>query len=113
MTEPPEGEAPDCVLCGACCFSQLPEYVPVRGDDHQRLGDAAEALTTWHGVRCFMRMHDGHCAALQIEPATGRFLCSVYELRPDTCRTLARGSAECAGERYQKHERTRRALRVV
>lgn len=113
MTHSPEGDPPDCLLCGACCFSQLPEYVRVLGDDYERLGDAAEALTTWHGVRCFMSMRDGHCAALVVEPDTGRFVCSVYEVRPETCRTLARGSAECAGERHQKRERAHRALRVV
>jgi Fe-S-cluster containining protein len=86
--------------------------VPVRGDDYERLGDAAEALTVWNGVRCFMAMRDDHCAALRLEPESGRYLCSVYEQRPETCRALERGSPECAGERYQKQERARRALRV-
>lgn len=91
----------------------MPQYVAVLGDDYERLGELAEELTAWHGIRCFMRMHEGHCAALVVEPASGRFVCSVYEQRPETCRSLAHGSAECAGERDRKHERTRRALRVV
>ena len=113
MTHPPDGDPPDCLVCGACCFSQLPEYVPVRGDDYERLGDLAEAITTWHGVRCFMSMRDGHCAALVLEPHSGRFVCCAYEVRPETCRDLRRGSPECAGERHQKQVRARRALRVV
>lgn len=113
VTEPPEGDAPDCLFCGACCFSDMPQYVAVRGDDYERLGELAEGITTWHGIRCFMSMRDGHCAALVVEPASGRFVCSVYEQRPETCRSLAHASLECAGERHQKHERTRRALRVV
>lgn len=112
VTQPPDDEPPDCLLCGACCFSDMPHYVAVLGDDHQRLGDLAEELTTWHGTRCFMTMRDGHCAALVVEPASGRFVCSVYEVRPETCRALLHASPECAGERHQKHERTRRALRV-
>lgn len=106
-------EVPECLACGACCFADLPYYVPVRGDDHLRLGDAAEALTTWRGTRCFMAMRDGHCAALQVDTDAGHFVCSVYPDRPDTCRTLARGSAECAGERHQKYARTRTRLPVV
>lgn len=113
VTELPDGDTPDCLLCGACCFSDLPQYVAVLGSDYERLGELAEEVTTWHGIRCFMRMHEGHCAALVVEPHSGRFVCSVYELRPETCRTLARASAECAGERHHKHQRTRRALRVV
>jgi hypothetical protein len=106
-------DAPECLSCGACCFADRPDYVPVRGDDYERLGDAAESLTAWVGNRCFMSMRDGRCAALALEPATGRFVCGVYDARPDTCRTLARGSAECAGERHQKQRRARRALTVV
>ena len=105
--------APECLSCGAGCFADRPDYVPVRGDDYQRLGDAAESLTTWIGILCFMVMREGHCGALLLVPATGRFVCSVYASRPDTCRTLARASAECAGERHQKQQRAHRALRVV
>jgi Fe-S-cluster containining protein len=102
-------EAPECLSCGACCFGGIERYVPVSGADHARLGDAAEALTVFIENRCFMRMEDGHCAALQLEPG-GRFVCAVYERRPSVCRELARGGPACEAERALKRERARAAL---
>lgn len=102
---------PDCLSCGVCCFSTLQTYVRVTGDDYTRLGDAAEALTTFVGNRCYMRMQGEHCAALA--PSAEGFPCTVYETRPDTCRRLERGSAECLGERAEKSARPHRALRVL
>lgn len=101
---------PDCVACGTCCFSQLETYVRVTGDDHARLGGHAEELVRFEGNRAYMRMEDGHCAALVVEPETRRFLCGVYELRPATCRDLARGSPACAAEIEAKGERPLVAL---
>ena len=107
-----DSEPPECLACGACCFSELPTYVRVTGEDHARLGDDAEAWTHFVGNRCYLRMQDGHCAALRVEPA-GRFVCAIYERRPETCRRLERGSPECAAERHEKTARTRLALRVL
>lgn len=102
---------PECLACGVCCFSEAEHYVRVSGDDYARLGDDAEALVSFDGHRAYLRMVDGHCAALVVEPDTERFFCSVYERRPQICRDLARGSAECAGERYTKGTRPPLALR--
>jgi Fe-S-cluster containining protein len=41
----------DCTTCGACCFSQAPDYLRVFGTDHERLGDDAERLTHFIGNR--------------------------------------------------------------
>jgi Fe-S-cluster containining protein len=82
----------------------------VRGDDHARLGDDADALTVFHGNEAYMRMHDGHCSALRIAQGADAFSCSVYETRPDTCRDLERGSPECAGEIATNGERPRHYL---
>jgi Fe-S-cluster containining protein len=101
---PGEMSTPSCLRCGACCFSTLDSYVRVSGDDHTRLGEHAERLTHFVGNRCYMRMHQGHCAALVVD-AEGSFVCSVYEQRPDTCRELARESPQCEAERLQKAER--------
>jgi Fe-S-cluster containining protein len=101
-----------CLECGACCFSQLDTYVRVTGDDYERLGDAAERLTVFVGHRCYMRMHEGHCAALSIAQ-DGRYACSVYELRPDTCRVLERASPACEAELALKGDRPRAAKRHV
>jgi Fe-S-cluster containining protein len=106
------GDAPECLACGTCCFSTLSRYVPVTGDDYARLGDLATTLVEWEENRAYMRIEDGHCAALRVDLAQRQFVCTVYEARPETCRALARGSPECAGERATKGERPVVALRV-
>jgi uncharacterized protein len=94
-------EPPPCLECGTCCFSTLETSVRVTGDDHERLGAAAEDLVNFVGNRAYMRFADGHCAALRIE-LEGRFVCTVYETRPDACRDLERASPRCAGELFTK-----------
>jgi uncharacterized protein len=95
----------DCRSCGVCCFSRSESYVAVTGHDWSRLGAEAERLAVFSNNRAFMRMIDGHCAALIVRPdesgGRDRF-CSVYERRPQICRALERGSPECAGERATK-----------
>lgn len=106
-------DLPECLTCGACCFSELPTYVRVTGDDHSRLGERADELVWFDGIRAHLRMADGRCAALEIQPESGRFVCGVYELRPALCRDLGRGSPECRAERAAKLERPLLALARV
>ncbi len=80
------------------------------GADYERLGEQTAAYVEFDGNRAFMRMTAGHCAALTI--VDGRFLCAVYALRPETCRTLLRDSEECAGEIVTKGDRPLIALRA-
>jgi len=97
----------DCLRCGVCCHSHLDTYVRVTGADWERLGSDAERVARFIGNRAYMRMVDGHCAALDVRtaPDGGReFFCTIYEKRPQVCRDLARGSPECAGERAMKAE---------
>ena len=96
---------PECVDCGACCFSTARDYLRVAGVDFDRLGDDAERLTIFIENRAYMKIEDGHCAALTFEKTSGTFLCSVYANRPDVCRWLERGAGQCAAERHQKFER--------
>lgn len=86
-------------------------YVRLDGDDHVRLGDRADDLTTFVGNRLYMRMAEGHCAALTMDLTSGRFLCSVYAERPLVCRELVRGSAACRGEIERKGLRPMTLLR--
>lgn len=103
-----------CLGCGACCFSRLESYVPVRGDDYARLGDRAEALVWFENNRAYLTMIDGHCIALVvgIDPNEdkGRFTCSIYADRPSTCRELHRGSPTCEGELHEKIDRPNAAF---
>jgi len=98
-------DLPGCVDCGACCFSDLPEYVRVFGCDLDRMDERAQAFTHFLGNRCFMRLDEGHCAALVIDPDLRRFVCSIYEARPDCCRALERGSGACRADRHEKAAR--------
>jgi Fe-S-cluster containining protein len=104
---------PECLACGTCCFSNEERYLRVSGDDYARLGDDAERLVHFIGHRAYMRLEDGHCAALAIDREARAFVCTVYDRRPETCRALERGSPECAGERATKGERPRASLPVL
>lgn len=87
----------DCQTCGACCLSDSKAYVPVTESDSERLRDhGSHSLTvevdgSWH-----MRMTDGHCAALVVR--AGKFVCDVYEARPEACRELAAATPACQEE---------------
>ena len=70
-------DVPECLACGTCCSSTLRRYVPVTGDDHARLGDAGTPLVTWEENRAYMRLEDGHCAALRLDEAAGKFACTA------------------------------------
>ena len=96
---------PECTHCGVCCFSFAEDYLRVAGTDYERLGDDAERLTHFIGNRAYMKMTEGHCAALVYQESTREFLCSIYESRPDVCRWLERGSGYCEADRHEKAER--------
>ena len=98
----------DCQRCGVCCFSESHEYVWVTGYDWTQLGADADRLAQFIGNHAFMRMCDGHCAALTMQtlPDGSRFFaCTIYDRRPEICRILARGSPECLGELETKAAR--------
>jgi len=98
----PDEPVPACEACAACCFGEGERYVPVTGDDHERLGSEAARWTRFVGNKCYMHMQDGHCAALVRESGSGRMLCGIYEQRPQVCRDLERSSPVCAAERLRK-----------
>ena len=108
-----EAAPANCRSCGVCCFSQLDAYVRVTGADWDRLGGEAGERAHFVGHRAFMRMRDGHCAALELRRrpnGTSEFFCGIYERRPQICRDLARGSPECLGELDAKAVRVARAV---
>jgi uncharacterized protein len=102
---------PECLACGACCFSRLETFVRVTGDDYARMADRAESLVRFDGFRGYMRMADEHCAALVVDVASGRWMCGAYAVRPQVCRDLARSSGECLAELDAKADRPLMALR--
>jgi len=106
-------DVPGCTDCGVCCFSTLPEYVRVFGADLDRMGDRARSYTDFLGNRCYMRMDEGHCAALEIDPVAKRFTCAIYEERPDCCRVFERGMGGCRADRHEKGERPLLAVEAL
>jgi len=73
----------------------------VTGGDWSRLGAGAERVAHFIGHRAYMRMRDGHCAALALRAGADgarEFFCTIYADRPQTCRDLDRGSPQCEGE---------------
>jgi Predicted Fe-S-cluster oxidoreductase len=97
-----------CLRCGVCCFSWLDTYVRVSGDDWARLGADAERFAHFIGHRAYLRMHDGHCAALEARVAADgarEYFCTIYDRRPEVCRALDRGSPQCEAERALKADR--------
>jgi hypothetical protein len=79
--------------------------VRVLGDDYSRLGELAESLVRFDGNRAYMRLLDGHCAALEVDVGSGQFVCTAYAMRPQVCRDLERGESACRAEREAKAER--------
>jgi hypothetical protein len=76
-------------------------FVRVTGEDWTRLADRADELAQFIGHRAFMRMTGGHCVALDVrlnQDGGPDYFCTLYEQRPQICRDLARGSAECEAE---------------
>ena len=68
---------------------------------------------SFDGHRAHLRMVSGRCAALHVDSSAGQFVCRAYEARPQTCRDLARGSAECLAEHHAKADRARAAVAVA
>jgi Fe-S-cluster containining protein len=93
ITHDHDTELPPCVECGACCNFDDPRYAMVLEEDSERFLPEDHALTHWTAGRCFMRVVDGHCAALQ--QIEGMSWCTIYERRPQGCRDAARGGPDC------------------
>jgi Fe-S-cluster containining protein len=103
----------DCRACGRCCYGQK-DYVQVFAHDAERLGPARIAALVAEAVgempaspgrpaepRRFMKMENGHCAALEISPS-GRFTCTIHEHRPTVCRSLEPLTSPCLDAQREK-----------
>jgi len=94
----------DCLRCGACCHGDEMWIHLVAGDDVV-LGDGdVRGLTvlTKHGRGYWarsMKMVDGCCVAHREDLGDGHPGCSVYDRRPEVCRTFEAGSADCQAAR--------------
>ena len=107
--EPVEGEpdpdGADCVACGRCCHHG-PSTVHLLDTDEARMGEALLVRLTVLDDRPpgwrFMRNDGDRCGALDVS-VSGRFPCSVYDVRPDDCRIVEPGSPCCLEARRLGH----------
>jgi Fe-S-cluster containining protein len=99
-----------CFSCGRCCFGQT-DYVQVFDDDLKELGaelaDRLVAAPVGPNER-FMKMQDGHCAAL--DTSGGQYRCSIYEQRPLICRVykMYASSSACPPQKVTSEASTPR-----
>ncbi|MFO0557877.1 MAG: YkgJ family cysteine cluster protein [Polyangiales bacterium] len=90
--------ASQCTSCGACCFTSDPQYIELWSVDRERLGSALDQAAHRINDRWYLKMADGHCRSLRVETDAQnqqRFLCSIYDRRPDACRAFAEDSRAC------------------
>jgi hypothetical protein len=59
------------------------------------LGERAASATRFLGNRCYLRLVERRCNALAGSFGERRCSCTLYNSRPEACRALVRGSAEC------------------
>ncbi len=98
---------PDCRTCGACCYGDEMWIHVMAGDDHRLGEDKVRRLTvlTQHGrgyVARSMKMEGGRCVAFRDSLGDGGCGCSIYEVRPEICRTFEAGSKDCYAARERR-----------
>jgi Fe-S-cluster containining protein len=90
----------DCLSCGACCYGPE-DYVAVSGPDRDRMeARTAGRYVLRRGDRLWLRMVNGHCAALHARQ--GHFSCRIYGQRPTPCHVVEAGSRECLDARRRR-----------
>jgi hypothetical protein len=80
----------DCLACGACCREAY-DTVDVRV---REAGAIPASLIEQRDGRLHLRRNGDRCAALE-----GHYACSIYQLRPRSCRDFERGGRHCLDAR--------------
>lgn len=89
--EDPVDPTISCTKCEAVCCRLLVLVMP---DDRVPRGYVA---IDEHGLEVMARGEEGWCIALD----TQRMCCSIYELRPQACRSFTMGAGDCQAERAE------------
>lgn len=83
----------DCQKCGACCAGG-PKWVEVTEADAERLCD--HTLIEGGDIEAFSMKTDDNKRCVALAGCIGvDVACTVYEKRPEVCRTVERGSETC------------------
>jgi Fe-S-cluster containining protein len=97
LDEEPDPSGADCLACGRCCHHP-PGGVRLGAIDEGRMSKRALALYTEVLARPpfsrFLQNDGERCMALDLS-VPRRYACRIYEERPDGCRVVEPGSAEC------------------
>jgi Fe-S-cluster containining protein len=100
----PRMEQFDCRTCGACCMPERrgPMYVGLEPIDEQRLSPRWRAAHVAHQAILTKLDPVGRCVCVALRGTVGAHVsCTVYARRPDQCRMLEAGTAECRKARRQ------------
>lgn len=94
----------DCIACGACCFASGESLIAVSltDSDLQRLHpDEFGAVVPFRDFLCFEAKpaQDGKGPCVFLDGTRGDCRCSIYERRPDACRTYEVGAKACLSAR--------------
>lgn len=81
----------DCTTCGACCRDAF-DVVEIPTDDEFAILHPELVHVTPFG-KLSVNRRDERCACLQVDG--GRYTCSHYRVRPQTCRDVEVGGAAC------------------
>jgi Fe-S-cluster containining protein len=99
-----EARALDCRTCAACCAAEVPSpmYVGLTPLDEARLDPRFRARHVARGALLTRLDPSGRCVCVALRGTVGRRgSCAIYERRPDECRRLEPGSADCLRARTQ------------
>ena len=100
------GPIPDCKTCGACCREAAGDGCILISDNDivrwRRLDreDLVAGLVPGHfGEQAFAATAQGHC--VHLGTAESPHLCSIYDIRGETCHRLQPGSRQCMSFRQE------------
>lgn len=88
----------DCTACGACCARDPMINVTATQEEKEIIADDSLFIPASSGVWLMRSVKEpgkcAQCAALSGSPFVA-VSCSIYNVRPNSCHSFERGSAEC------------------
>lgn len=97
VVTPPDAPIPDCIMCGLCC--EMMPCVGVRPQEDIAPEDYWDITVAGKNgeivVDRYLRRDGETFACKQLTSDNGKFLCKIYEKRPQICRDFEAGSDKC------------------
>ncbi|KAB2962536.1 YkgJ family cysteine cluster protein [Zoogloea sp.] len=87
-------EASPCTTCGACCAHFRVSFYWAEAEARGLPEDLTEAVTPW--LSCMVGTNRARPRCVALQGRVGESVsCAVYDQRPDTCRSVEAGDAQC------------------